>query len=42
MYDLLSVKGFSVKDDTLFYPMGGVVKKITEVENIYGVTKLED
>ena len=42
MYDLLSVKGFNVKDDTLHNPMGEVVKKITEVEGIYGVTQLKD
>jgi hypothetical protein len=42
MYDLLSVKGFNVKDDTLHNPMGEVVKRITEVEGIYGVTQLKD
>ena len=42
MHDLLSVKGFYIKDDVLYYPKGEVVKRVREVENIYGVTQLKD
>ena len=42
MYKILSVKGYSVKDDTLYNPMGNEVRRVREVENVYGATKLRD
>ena len=42
MYEILSVKGYSVKDDTLYNSIGKEVKRVREVENIYGATNLKD
>jgi len=42
MYEILSVKGYSVKDDILYDSMGKEVKRVREVENIYGATNLKD
>ncbi len=42
MYEILSVKGYSVKDDILYNSMGKEVKRVREVENIYGATNLKD
>ena len=42
MYKILSVKGYSVKDDILYNSMGKEVKIVREVENIYGATNLKD
>ena len=42
MYKILSVKGYSVKNDILYTPMGNEVRRVREVENVYGATRLRD